>query len=161
VVEHHLAKVRVASSNLVARSKRKPWSPALFGWSQPPLGDLKTVRWERDGSCYPRVGLIEPVLETVGEPRQEVRVAVEGEPDRRVAELFLDLFGVGPLRDQQTGAGVAQVMKAESGVETGSDHRGLVVALVEVAPQWSALRRCEDVTLGGRVAPEVLAEHIG
>jgi hypothetical protein len=32
VVEHHLAKVRVASSNLVARSKKTPWSQGVFSF---------------------------------------------------------------------------------------------------------------------------------
>jgi hypothetical protein len=50
VVEHHLAKVRVASSNLVARSDKQagqgPFSGALTGWDKISEGVLDT-NWTR------------------------------------------------------------------------------------------------------------------
>lgn len=49
------------------------------------------------------------------ETREEVAIAVEGYADRRVAQLLLDLFGVGSLRYEQRRARVPEVMEAVQG----------------------------------------------
>ena len=52
LVEHHLAKVRVASSNLVVRSNEAPMRPSsvgrIWGWIVPEAGTVgpQTPRWE-------------------------------------------------------------------------------------------------------------------
>jgi hypothetical protein len=48
-----------------------------------------------------RVQLVEALPEALIETREEVAVAVEGDPDRGMAEAFLDLFRVGSLRYQE------------------------------------------------------------
>jgi len=77
------------------------------------------------------VGGLEAVSQPPVERRQQVAVAVEGEPDRGVAEAFLNLLRMGALGDQQRGAGVTQVVEAQPPVEASSGHRGLVAAPVE------------------------------
>src|SRR5687768_6536020 len=50
--------------------------------------------------------------------------------------------------------------EAEVGIEAGLHQRRQVVALVEIPAERLALRGAEDVAVGARVAPDVLAEHL-
>ncbi len=133
VVEHHLAKVRVAGSNPVVRSKRNRWSEAL---SEGPVGcpreaqDLPVARtWRATGA----VEVIEGFGTGFPGVGKEVPVAVRGDPDGRVPEMVLDLVHVVAPVDEPCSAGVAQVMKPEGNREPGDDDGRLEMAAREVA----------------------------
>lgn len=73
------------------------------------------VALRRSGSASSAVQLVEFRRQGLVELGEEVAVAVKGDGDGRVAEAFLDGFGVCAEGDAECGAGVAEVVEAHLG----------------------------------------------
>src|SRR6266511_4029121 len=107
LVEHHLAKVGVAGSNPVVRSKKPPRSDAVFV-SSFAVGALSSWRSGRTRLLEDRV---EPLAEALRERGIEVSVPIQGQADARVPEVFLDGLWMMPLGDEERDAGVSEVVE--------------------------------------------------
>ncbi|MFO7548015.1 MAG: hypothetical protein R6X29_03930 [Acidimicrobiia bacterium] len=111
--------------------------------------------------------LVEPFGDRVLLGGEQVAVEVHGDRDRAVPEVTLDVLGVRPGGDHQSGTGVAQIVDSQVGGQTRSLEGGSPDLLGEVrVPEWSpgsdrlglvgTAGRGEDQ--GVRVWPDVLGE---
>jgi hypothetical protein len=77
---------------------------------------------------------IDPLVELGAERRPQMRVRVERRRDAGVAQAGLDLLRVGPLCDEQGGAGVSKVVEPQTSVQAGPLDRRLPVPAPERRP---------------------------
>ena len=106
---------------------------------------------------------VESANEFVNVRGEEVGVAVDGYCDRGVTEVGLDGFGVGTGGDEEAGAGVAEVVDAQTLGESGLFDGRVPDAPPEVAvSEWCAVRRGEHegCWVVWDVAGEVVGEQV-